>query len=169
METSTKYFNDYYDPYESKSCFFKQTDSVQEKPAFEAKLEQPFFTEESFKPDEPKQVVKSFDEFCFLFSTPCTYDPNRYPIRPEITRFPRQVPKPPVSLPHRPRPVLYEDFRVEPQPDPQPEPRQYITMDLRRPFPDIQPRVSYTKDQIYSAKALSFDRGIKHLVIENPF
>jgi hypothetical protein len=164
METSTKYFNDY-DPYESKSCFFKQQDSVQEKPAFEAKLEQPFFTEESFKTEEPKQVVKSFDEFCFLFSTPCTYDPKRYPIRPEITRFPRQVPKP-EPLPYRPRPVLFDD-QPQPQPQPQHQPqKQYLTMDLKRPFPDIQPRVSYTKTQIYYAKALSFETGIKNLVIE---
>lgn len=59
MENSTKYFNDY-DIYESKSCFFKrEVDSSN----------QPFFTEDDFKPDQPEEVVKSFDELVFLYST----------------------------------------------------------------------------------------------------
>ena len=32
-------------------------------------MEQPFFTEESFKPDEPEPVVKTLDELIFLYST----------------------------------------------------------------------------------------------------
>ena len=67
METSTRYFNDY-DIYESKSCFFRQGVETREQKV-DIKLEQPFFTEESFKPDEPEPVVKTLDEFIFLYST----------------------------------------------------------------------------------------------------
>ena len=81
METSTRYFNDY-DIYESKSCFFRQ--GVPEKQT-EVKLEQPFFTEESFKPDEPEPVVKSLDELVFLYST-IQEQPQQSQAQPEFEK-----------------------------------------------------------------------------------
>ena len=68
MENSTKYFNDY-DIYESKSCFFKQGVDTLNQSASDIKLEQPFFTEDDFKPDQPEEVVKTLDELIFLYST----------------------------------------------------------------------------------------------------
>ena len=83
METSTRYFNDY-DIYESKSCFFRQGVETREQKV-DIKLEQPFFTEESFKPDEPEPVVKTLDEFIFLYST-IQEQPQQSQAQPEFEK-----------------------------------------------------------------------------------
>lgn len=102
METSTRYFNDY-DIYEPKSCFFRQVETREQK--VDIKLEQPFFTEESFKPDEPEPVEKSLDEFIFLYSSSMYESKNPQAHPPQPQQFERQV--------FAPRKPLYREYSNE--------------------------------------------------------